>query len=42
MAERKTESVMMKKKLLIIEDDMDLAKITSDMLKSYGYEVETV
>lgn len=32
---------MVKKKLLIIEDDKDLARITSDMLKNYGYEVET-
>ena len=28
----------MKKNLLIIEDDKDLAGITSDMLKNYGYE----
>lgn len=28
----------MKKKLLIIEDDRDLAGITRDMLKNYGYE----
>lgn len=31
---------MVKKKLLIIEDDKELARITSDMLISYGYEVE--
>lgn len=29
----------MKRKILIIEDDADLAVITSDMLQSYGYEV---
>lgn len=29
----------MKKRILIIEDDNDLAAITSDMLQSYGYEV---
>lgn len=28
----------MKRKLLIIEDDKDLAGITSDMLKKYGYD----
>ena len=28
----------MKRNLLIIEDDKDLAGITSDMLKNYGYE----
>ncbi|MBD5461688.1 MAG: response regulator transcription factor [Lachnospiraceae bacterium] len=28
----------MKKNILIIEDDKDLAAITSDMLKNYGYE----
>lgn len=32
----------MNKKLLIIEDDSDLAAITSDMLKNYGYEVQIV
>ncbi|MDE5865184.1 MAG: response regulator transcription factor, partial [Lachnospiraceae bacterium] len=29
----------MKKRILIIEDDNDLAAITSDMLQSYGYDV---
>lgn len=29
----------MMRKILIIEDDCDLAGITGDMLKSYGYEV---
>lgn len=32
----------MKKRILIIEDDSDLAGITKDMLENYGYEVETV
>lgn len=31
----------MKRRILIIEDDGDLAGITKDMLKNYGYEVET-
>ncbi len=31
----------MKKKILIIEDDKDLAAVTADMLGSYGYEVKT-
>ncbi|MDE5597170.1 MAG: response regulator transcription factor, partial [Lachnospiraceae bacterium] len=30
----------MKKQILIIEDDSDLAFITRDMLENYGYEVE--
>lgn len=30
----------MLKKILVIDDDKDLAVITSDMLKSYGYTVE--
>ena len=30
----------MKKRILIIEDDSDLAGITKDMLESYGYEVK--
>lgn len=30
------------KKILIIEDDGDLAGITADMLKNYGYGVKTV
>ena len=30
--------IFMKKNLLIIEDDKDLAGITSDMLRNYGYE----
>lgn len=30
----------MKRKILIIEDDGDLAAITRDMLESYGYEVD--
>lgn len=29
----------MKKRILIIEDDTDLAAITGDMLENYGYEV---
>ena len=29
----------MKKRILIIEDDNDLAGITGDMLQNYGYEV---
>ena len=29
----------MKKKILIIEDDKDLADVTRDMLENYGYEV---
>lgn len=32
----------MKKRILIIEDDNDLAQITSDMLKNYGFEVQIV
>lgn len=32
----------MEKKLLIIDDDQDLAMITKDMLTSYGYEVDIV
>lgn len=31
-----------KKRILIIEDDNDLAQITSDMLKNYGFEVQIV
>lgn len=31
---------MDKKKILIIDDDTDLAMITSDMLSGYGYETE--
>lgn len=31
----------MKKRILIIEDDSDLADITKDMLENYGYEVKT-
>lgn len=31
---------LMKKQILIIEDDSDLALITRDMLENYGYEVE--
>lgn len=33
---------MIARKILIIEDDKDLAGITRDMLKSYGYEVAMV
>lgn len=32
----------MKKRILIIEDDNDLAGITKDMLERYGYEVKIV
>lgn len=32
----------MKKRILIIEDDNDLAQITSDMLKNYEFEVQIV
>ena len=32
----------MKKRILIIEDDIDLAGITRDMLESYGYGTEIV
>lgn len=32
----------MKKRILIIEDDNDLAQITSDMLENYGFEVKIV
>ena len=32
----------MKKRILIIEDDNDLADITKDMLESYGYDVQIV
>ncbi len=32
----------MKKRILIIEDDNDLAGITGDMLQNYGYEVRRV
>ncbi len=32
----------MKKRILIIEDDNDLAQITSDMLKNYGFEIKIV
>lgn len=32
----------MEKKVLIIDDDIDLAMITKDMLTSYGYEVSVV
>lgn len=30
----------MKKRILIIEDDKDLAGITGDMLQNYGYEIQ--
>lgn len=32
----------MEKKILIVEDDMDLAAITRDMLENYGYQVQIV
>lgn len=32
----------MARKILIIDDDKDLAFITGDMLKSYGYEITIV
>ena len=32
----------MEKKILVVDDDVDLAEITGDMLKSYGYVVEVV
>lgn len=31
----------MQKRILIIEDDKDLAAITGDMLQNYGYEIQT-
>lgn len=37
---RREITVAMNKKILIIEDDADLAGITADMLGSYGYSVE--
>lgn len=33
---------MMQKRILIIEDDKDLAAITGDMLQNYGYEIRIV
>lgn len=32
----------MKKKILLVDDDRDLAEIIRDMLKTYGYEVKIV
>lgn len=34
--------IPVKKRILIIEDDNDLAGITSDMLQNYGYEIRRV
>lgn len=33
---------MIQKRILIIEDDSDLAAITGDMLQNYGYEIRSV
>ena len=32
----------MEKKILLVDDDRDLAEIIRDMLKTYGYEVKIV
>ena len=32
----------MEKKILLVDDDRDLAEIIQDMLKTYGYEVKIV
>ena len=32
----------MEKKILLVDDDRDLAEIIRDMLKTYGYEVRIV
>ena len=37
-----TTRAMMQKRILIIEDDKDLAAITGDMLQNYGYEIQIV